>query len=202
MKRSLYAVIAVLVVSVSALPAFGANLIKNGGFEKPVVPVGGFTVFTLGQTFSHWTVVGAAGNVAVVSGMYANAGFTFPAKLGQQWMDLTGYASNSATGIAQTVATTPGAAYTLTFYVGNADDPGGPWGTTSTVNVFVNGTQVFTATNSLGQGQNKLVWQKFTTTITATSAQTTISFINGDPTNDNSCGLDGVKLTLNAMDEE
>jgi Protein of unknown function (DUF642) len=191
---------ATVAVTLSALPLLGANLIKNGGFEKPVVPIGGYFLFTNGQTFNNWTVVGAPGNVGVVSGQYASAGFFFPAKAGKQWMDLTGV-SNTATGIAQTVKTIPGAAYTLTFFVGNTYDPNGPWGTTSTVNVLVNGSQVFTATNSLGQGKNKIVWQKFTTTITASSSQTTISFVNGDPRSDESCGLDSVALTLNAAEQ-
>ena len=43
------------------LPAFGAiNLIKNGSFETPKVPVGGFTLFAKGTTFSQWNVVGVA----------------------------------------------------------------------------------------------------------------------------------------------
>jgi hypothetical protein len=79
-------------------------------------------------------------------------GFTWPAAVGQQWLDLTGDGSNSVTGVQQTVATTPGSTYTLTFYVGNPNDPGGPSGTTSTLNVFVNGTQTFSITNLAGAG--------------------------------------------------
>jgi hypothetical protein len=180
--------------------AYGANLIKNGSFEKPVVTAGSYELFSTGGTFTGWTVVGATGNVAVASGTAVESGFSFPAAGGAQWLDLTG-ASNTATGVQQTVATTPGAAYTLTFYVGNCDDPGGPWGTTSTVNVLVDGTQIYTATNSKGAGQTKIVWRKFTTTITASSAHTTIAFINGDPPSDNSNGLDLVSLVVQADDE-
>jgi hypothetical protein len=85
--------------------------------------------------------------------------------------------------------------------VGNVDDPGGLFGVTSTVNVMVNGVQVFTATNSKGAGQAKQVWRKFTTTITATSAHTTIAFINGDPSNDTDNGLDAISLVPQADDE-
>lgn len=181
--------------------AYGANLIKNGSFEKPVVVAGSYSDFSTGSTFEGWKVVGAAGDVSVVSGEFQSLGFSFPAAGGSQWLDLTGDASNSATGVQQTVATTSGTAYTLTFYIGNCDDPGGPWGTTSTVNVLVNGTQVYTATNSKGSGQTKLVWRKFTTTITATSAHTTIAFINGDPSSDNGNGLDLVSLVAQTDDE-
>lgn len=189
--------IAILIVAILCLlgsPAFAGNLIKDGNFEKPAVPAGGSMTFPTGQTFGRWTVVGAPGAVSVVSGTFTQNGITFPAKKRKQWLDLTGFNSNSATGVAQTVATTPGASYTLSFYVGNVVNPNGVFGTTSTVNVLVNGGQVFTATNSLGGGQSTQVWQKFTTTIMATSAQTTIAFVNGDPSSDFTNGLDAVKL--------
>jgi len=177
--------------------ADAANLIKNGSFETPVVAVGGYELFSTGDTFAGWKVVGANGNVAVVSGTFTQNGFTFPAAGGSQWLDLTGV-SQTATGIQQTIATAAGTAYTLTFYIGNADDPGGIFGITSTVNVLVDGQQVFTATNSRGAGQPKQVWQKFTTTITATAAHTVIAFINGDPSNDTNNGLDLISLVEQA----
>ncbi|HLY17145.1 MAG TPA: DUF642 domain-containing protein [Bryobacteraceae bacterium] len=180
--------------------AYGAKLIRNGGFEKPAVSAGSYQVYSEGETFTAWKVVGAAGNVAIVSGTFEQDGFTFPAVAGSQWLDLTGN-SNTVTGVQQTVPTTAGTAYTLTFYVGNIYDPGGIFGTTSTVNVLVNGTQVYTATNTKGNGLAKQVWQKFTTTITAVSAHTTIAFMNGDPSNDTSNGLDQVSLVVEAADQ-
>jgi hypothetical protein len=180
--------------------AYGANLVRNGSFETPVAVTGSYLVFSTGDTFTGWKVVGATGNVGIVSGTFQQDGFTFPAAKGSQWLDLTGV-SNTATGVQQTVATTAGTAYTLTFYIGNVDDPGGIFGTTSTVNVVVNGKQVFTATNSRGAGQTKMVWQKFTTTITAKSAHTTIAFINGDPPSDTNNGLDAISLVAQAEDE-
>ncbi len=173
----------------------GINLMKNGGFEKPVVAAGSFAEFTTGQTFKHWTVVGASGNVAVVSGTFTQAGFSFPAQSGNQWLDLTG-TSNTPTGVSQTFATVSGQNYTLTFWVGNVYDPGGIFGTTSTVNVSVNGTHVLSATNS--QQSTTQVWQKFKVHFAATSTSTQIAFLNGDPSNDTTNGLDSVKLSLQA----
>jgi hypothetical protein len=173
--------------------AHGATLIRNGSFELPVVPAGGYETFSPGQAFPGWSVVGAPGDVGVVSGTFTQNGFDFPARAGRQWLDLTGL-SQTATGVAQTVRTTPGAAYTLVFFVGNLVNPTGIFGVSSTVNVLVNGTQVFSATNSRGTGQTKMVWQKFTTTITATSSRTTISFVNGDLSGDTLNGLDAVSL--------
>ena len=194
------AVVVLGVVSVpsSALassPRLGApstsNLIKNGGFEKPVVAAGSYEGFSTGQTFNHWTVTGAAGNVAVVSGTFTQNGFNFPAEAGNQWLDLTGV-SNTATGVAQTVKTVSGAKYVVTFWVGNVYDPDGIFGTTSTVDASVDGTQVKAVTNSeMGTTQQ---WEKFKVHFTASSTRTSVALLNGDQSNDTNNGLDGVSL--------
>ncbi len=193
MTRRIRVSFSIATVFLFAIAAQAANLVKNGSFETPIVPVGSYQTFAKGQGFSGWEVVGAAGNAAIVSGKFTADGFTFPAEAGKQWLDLTGV-SNTRTGVAQTIATTPGTAYTLTFWVGNVYDPNGIWGVKSTVIVKVNGEQVFKATNSRGKGKKTQVWEKFVTTITATSSKTTISFINGDPPNDNSNGLDAITV--------
>lgn len=170
------------------------NLLHDASFETPVVPAGGFGVFTDGQTFSKWTVVGTSDDIAIVSGTFAQGGFTFPAGCGKQWVDLTGVGTTGA-GVAQTIPTVKGSRHALRFSVGNVVDPHGIFGVTSTVIVLVNGVQKFSATNSKGQGKNVQVWQQFMTTIVAPSASTTITFVNGDPAGDDSNGLDCVKLT-------
>lgn len=170
------------------------NPIKNGSFEKPVVTSGGFTDYNTGQTLKHWKVVGASGDVSIVSGAFTSEGISFPAHSGKQWLDLTGYSSNTATGVSQSVATVSGRAYTLTFWVGNVDSPSTRYGTTSTVNVQINGSQVFAATNS-STTATTLSWEKFKVHFTAKSSATTIAFINGDPSNDNSNGLDSVSVS-------
>jgi len=174
--------------------AAATNAIKNGGFEKPVAGFGSFIPFNQGTSFSHWQVVGAVGNVALVSGGFAQNGFTFPAKSGSQWLDLTGI-SQSATGVQQTVPTVASSEYTLTFFVGNVVDPDGIFGTSSTVDVYVDGSIVDAATNSKGAGKTTQVWQRFSVTFPTPNPTTTIAFINGDPATDTSNALDGVKLT-------
>jgi hypothetical protein len=181
--------------------AFGAtNLIVNGSFERPVVPAGSYDSFAVGTaTLPGWQVVGVAqGEVSIISDTSVADGFTFPAAAGAQWLDLTGPASNNATGVQQTVATTAGATYILTFYLGNCYDPTGGLGLTSTVNVFVNGIQTFAVTNTAGQGLTSIFWQRYTTTMVATSSETTIAFMNGDGPLDNSNGLDGISLVEQA----
>jgi hypothetical protein len=179
----------------SAAASATTNLIKNGGFEQPVVPTGGFKLYDTGQSFDGWRVVGAKGDVAIVSGKYRGDGITFGAQAGAQWMDLTGYESNTPTGIAQTVATRAGTEYHLTFWVGNVYDPGGIFGVSSTIKVYLNGARKLTAANSLHPANHRQAWKKFTLTFRAASSHTTISFINGDPRTDNSNGLDAVSLT-------
>jgi uncharacterized protein DUF642 len=169
------------------------NLVRDGSFETPIAPSGGFLVFNVGSKFSKWHVVGASGDIGIISGTFAQNGFTFPAGCGKQWVDLTGIATTGA-GVAQKIATVQGSQHVLTFSVGNVVDPGGIFGTTSTVNVLINGVQTFKAVNKKGVGQMVQVWKSFTTTITAPSSLTTITFVNGDPAGDDNNGLDCIKL--------
>ncbi len=169
------------------------NIATNGGFELPVVATGSYQVFSVGQHFSGWRVVGAPGNVAVISGVYRASGLTFLAKSGKQWLDLTGDASNTRTGVAQTMRTVRGSNYRITFSVGNVYDPGGIFGVTSTVKVQVNGVKVLTATNARHGGKVQ-VWENFALTVRAKSSSTTVEFLNGDPPSDNSNGLDAVAM--------
>ena len=172
-----------------------ANFVKNGSFEKPVVAAGGFQNFATGQSFPGWKVVGDTGMVSVVSGTFQSQGFTFNAKSGAQWIDLTGPGTKTATGVDQSVATTPGTTYQLTFWVGNVYDPGGIFGISSTVKVSVNGILKLTAVNALRPASHKQAWKEFTLTIKAVSSHTRISFINGDPSTDDSNGLDAVRVS-------
>lgn len=183
-------VFAVVIISFLALPA-RANLITNGSFETPTVPAGGFTNFNSGSTgITGWTVTGP--QVSIVSGSYTSFGLSFPAEDGTQWLDLTGDNANAVEGVEQTIATSSGVTYDLSYFVGNQVDPGGPYGTTSTVDVLVNGSVIQKSTNSMGAGETTQVWQQFMTSFVATSSSTTIEFLNGDPPNDNTNGLDNV----------
>ncbi len=169
-------------------------ILQNGSFETPVVPSGSYTSYNTGQSFSHWKVTGAAGNVSIVSGSFVYGGYNFPAECGKQWLDLTG-TSQSKTGVIQTVQTISGKTYTIAFDVGNAYEPSGNIGTSSTVLVYVNGKKIFSAKNANGKGVKHQVWQKFSTQFTAQSTKASIKFLNGDPPTDTDNGLDcvGVK---------
>lgn len=167
------------------------NLVVNGSFEEPVVPSGQFVNVRSGQSFPGWQVFGA-GNVSPISGAYANSGIRFNAENGSQWLDMTGYMSNSATGVQQAVPTQPGTTYDLVFYVGNVS--GGGFGSTSSVEVLVDGKSLGIARND-GVIKGQQMWKRFSMPVTAKGTSTTIAFINRDTSSDNSCGLDNVSLS-------
>lgn len=175
-------------------PAFAANLILDGSFEKPVVPDGTYQLFNTGDTFKNWTVVGDPGNVAIVSGDFSYC-VPLPAKKGVQFLDLTG-TSNTPTGVQTSVKTTPGSTYSVAFFIGNLAGDGN-CGTTSTVNLVIDGVPVASFTNR--KTGDTLVWKKFSTEFTAQNATTMIAFINGDGPNDTSNGLDAITVELVAV---
>ena len=174
-----------------------ANVITNGSFESPLVPAGGWTDYASGSTaIPGWTVVGAAGGVSIVSGTDVQLCCAFPAEDGAQYLDLTGDGTNAVEGVEQTFSTTIGTNYTLTFWVGNVDNPSAGFGTASTVNVKLgglNGTLLDSVTNSVNNSTTQ-TWQMFTTSFTASGSTTAVDFLNGDPGNDNTNGLDNVSI--------
>ncbi len=183
-------------MSFGSLPS-RAQIITNGSFETPTVPVGSFTSYASGSTgITGWTVVGASGGVAVVSGTFTQSDITFPAEDGVQWLDLTGVSTNAVEGVEQTVTTVANTPYTLSFWVGNVYDPGGAFGTTSTVDVMlggIDGTSLGAFTNS-STTTGTQVWEQFTTSFTASGSSTTLDFLNADPSSDNTNGLDNIVM--------
>jgi Protein of unknown function (DUF642) len=192
-------------LSTLVTPAYSAPLLTNGDFETPIVPVGSFTLFTPPSTsITGWTVVGNPGTVAIVRGNFTQfengINFIFLAQSGVQWLDLTGISNTPGEGVSQTVTTIPGNAYRVSFFVGNVSDPGGIFGTTSTVNVQVDGSTIFTAENSMippivPESNQRMLYQQFTTTFLASSTSTALAFLNGDAANDTANALDNITLT-------
>jgi hypothetical protein len=192
MKRTLTLLACLLAFAMSSS---AANLLINGSFETPIVPVGSYILYPDGSAaITGWQVVGNTGaNVAIISGAFAQNGVSFPAQDGVQWLDLTGTSNTLNEGVQQTVTTTPGQMYQLSYYVGNTTG-GGIFGTTSTVNVSIDGTPTFFDTNSTVSPTTQN-WEQFTHIFTATSGSTTLGFLNGDPPSDNNNGLDNIVLT-------
>ena len=180
-----------------ALPAAAQNLVKNGSFESPVQNFGGYTDYAVGSSgITDWDIIGVSGTyVSVVDENYGgNPGFSFPANLGSQWLDLAGYYDNAPNGVQQTVATVINATYVFSFYVGNVSGgPNNPFGTQSSVGVgFSSGGTSFTCTNDTPG--STLLWKLCSQQFVATSTMTTFTLSNLDPSNDFSNAVDNVSL--------
>lgn len=180
------------------LPVVGAgsaraDLLVNGSFEAPVVPVGSFTNFPSGSTaISGWTVVGV--DSAIVNGSFIQSGILFRAQAGNQYIDLAGVTSNSqSSGVTQTVATTVGLAYQLRFHVGSAQ--GGGFFFPSTFDLSLNDGPRVAHTNP-ATPTNALDWMAFSVPFVATTPTTKITFFNGGASNNFNSALDGVSLEL------
>jgi hypothetical protein len=184
--------VAVLMSLLFAVPGFAQ--IVNGSFESPMVTSGSYgTFYPGGPSIPGWMVVGLSSeNVLIVDTNYTVSGVHFHSQSGTQWMDLTGAASNGDDeGVQQQCSTKPKAKYELSYWVGNVVG----WGSvTSTVNVQLNGVQTYSDTNAIANS-NHLVWKHFSHVFTAAAGITTLTFLNGDPADDNINGLDNVQIT-------
>jgi hypothetical protein len=177
----------------AACTGSGPSLIKNGSFETPATRPGTYDLFTTGKDMGGWTVVGADGNVAPISTTFVANGYSVPAQDGAQSVDMTGV-SDTPTGVAQTIATTPGTTYCLSFWIGNVSNPGGPFGTSSAILVRIDGKDVTTTTNDGGAETRTASWRRFGVPFTAASAATKLELINADPKGDTSNLLDNVTV--------
>src|SRR5215469_7120763 len=142
-----------MLVLACSLPGPAQNLIQNGSFEMPMVPVPmDYEQFFVGVPpfIPNWSVVTNQGEmVLILNSSYTVPGLQFPSEDQYQWLDLTGSGSNTpTTGVQQTVTTMTGHTYQLSYWVGNIS-AGGAYGTTSTVKVSINGTPTFMDTNSM-----------------------------------------------------
>ena len=186
-----------VLMTLSALvPSVHADSVLNGGFETPVVPVGSFAHVLGGQTVGAWTVVGTA--VLLLQTGYAepeNGISSFAAQAGLNSVDLTGYGNEGFTsGVEQTVQTTAGQAYHLSFFVGRASSASPLYSAPATVDLSINGGARVGYTNAaVTPGTTN--WKKFTTSFVATGSSTKITFLNGTPAPITEAGLDSVVLT-------
>lgn len=211
-SRPLVLASAILAVSISSKTA-SAGIVFQDGFEAPVVnhtgpsgSSGGYDNYATGASIAGvWTVVGPAGRsdaVSVVTTNFSQNFITFPAQSGNQWADLAGQDSNGTEGVKTTIAGLLGQTYTVSFWVGNVVDPAHVFGTSTTVNLLVDGVQVFSAVNTDGTGQATQVWRQFTYQGVAATNSTTFTFLSGDPSNDFSSGFDNVVIsTVNGVPE-
>ena len=186
-------VFAVALAACGASPAAALNLVVNGGFEADPAPVGGYTVYAGGSSFTGWSVGGASLAVAD-SGVHEGVQY-YPSNSERNFVEITGKSNTGSTNaITQTVATVAGQTYALSFFVGNA----GPYGTygsnltlPSTIRVSIDGGALQSFTNA---DETPIVvnWRPFSLSFVAAGA-TTLTFQNGTA-NDGYAGLDDLSL--------
>jgi hypothetical protein len=169
---------ALAAVSTLAAPA-AANLLVNGNFEA-----------SSSQTMTPpgWTNIGHS------EGVIAYAAFGTPAYDGLYYYDLGGYgdaSGPSGDGIRQSVATMAGSLYTLTFGLSSENQSG-----TTSLDVLI-GSQLTTfILNIDGTGTFQKPFATQTISYFATSALTTISFIESVGGGANDPMIDGVIFDL------
>ena len=176
--------------------AIAKNLISDGGFEKPVVGNGSEVGFNFGQNIGAWSVVGyLTGDptqVSLVNRSYQKVGFTFNAHSGQQSLNLTN-GDDGQHGVVQTVQTTAGTTYRLSFWAGTAYDPNNIFTSMGKVEAYVNGILLATAIVVGVPNTTTVNWQKFEVTFTATSDHSQIMLVDGTILA-GEVGLDDVEL--------
>jgi len=198
MKCAIFCLL-ILALLIGAVGKARASLITNGSFESPALPSGGLlNVAGGGTAITGWTVQGSDVNLLqtnyseVVNGMNQ-----FNAEDGLNSLDITGSGNTGPTdGVEQTVTTTPGQAYYLSFYVGRAQSDNGnsAYLDPATVDLSIDGGPRTSFTNSLATPSGGIGWEQFNTSFIAAGSSTTITFLNGTPSGTNEASLDNITL--------
>jgi hypothetical protein len=177
------------------------NLVADSGFEDPapVAATSEATIFFGGQSMGPWQVLGS--DILLLASEHAEGDgppLYFNAHSGDAAVDLTGDGNTGLTdGISQVIATTPGQAYDVTFYVGNQTGTGTfgqYYELPSTVDFQVDGGNRYHFTNA-NVVDNGIQWTQYYTSFVATNTSTTVAFLNGTPVGDNYAGLDDVSIS-------
>lgn len=157
-----------LTLSVPALAASPAhaNLLTNGGFEAGAFVSQGNDTMSLaaGSTvITGWTVI--TDTTAWIGP--ANT-FGLSASEGNYFLDLTNYQAGAPfAGVAQTIATTPGSTYALTFDLGGSN----LWGRPDSITASAAGSSATFATPTTGTNND---WYHESLLFVANSSSTTV----------------------------
>jgi Protein of unknown function (DUF642) len=178
--------VALMLVGAAATAHASTNLLTNGSFE-----LGTFTdqgqdteTFTAGSTvMSGWTTTGN-----FVSWIGPTNPFGLSAQDGSYFLDLTGYHAGAPFGgVTQTIATTPGKQYELSFYLGSYTAVWG--GPPVSITAAAGGT---TGLFTNGSATSSSTWTLENLMFTAAGTSTTISLLG--EAGFNYIGLDNVAV--------
>jgi hypothetical protein len=174
-----------ILIAALAPTSNAANLILNGGFELST------NSFSETQTPVDWV------NVGHTDGVIAYSLFGTPAYEGSYFYDLGGFGQStpgSGDGIQQTVATSVGTLYTLTFGLTGENAVNNP----EFLNVLINGTLIHSFAVPFVNGDSQLTAPFSTQSLnyTATSTASTITFtVTGTNLGNNDPMIDGISFT-------
>ena len=177
-----------IALAAGASGAAEANLLVNGSFENGnFAPPGNATMsLAVGSTaMTGWTTFNDT-----LSWIGTGNPWGLTANDGARFLDLTDLSAGAPFGgIRQTVATTAGASYTLSFDLGSSTF----WGRPDSITASAAGTSA-TFTSPTTGGNND--WQRVTMTFTAASETTTMQLLGTAAFN--YIGVDNVSLDLAA----
>jgi hypothetical protein len=157
-----------------------ADLVTNGGFET-TVPASNVS----GLNPAGWTVSSSGGDT------FDNCGGVSRAAPAHSGLCAMTFAEVGGSGtISQTLATTPGTRYSITFWLGDFLTNGGA--AENQFSASFGGSTIFSETN-----MSLSPYAEFTETAVATSASTVLSFAGFDVPN--SIGLDDVSVNPAAV---
>lgn len=195
MRSLALAALATGLVSISS-----ANLFTNPGFETPPLSSGSISLYTTGSTtLTGWTVVGPA--VYHIHTNYSEPGngvSSMLANSGSHYVDITGNGNQGINcGITQSIATTVGVTYDLSFWMSNclATNGAAAYSSVSILDVSINGGPRQSFTHSAGNVLGQNVWAQKRLSFVATTTTTSIAFLNGTSgSTNNLIGLDDVSV--------
>jgi hypothetical protein len=148
-----------------------ANLLTNGSFESGAFVNQGNDTMSLAvgsSVITGWTVV-----TDTTAWIGATNPFGLSASNGSFFLDLTNYQAGAPfAGMSQTIATTPGATYSLSFDLGSSTF----WGRPDSITASAAGTSQTFISPSTG-GNND--WQSVSLQFVASSTTTTVSLQGG-----------------------
>lgn len=176
----------------AAQPASAQNLLANGSFEQGTFVnsgTGGYPLPVGSTVITGWTVSNAE-----LAWLENGNSYGLETPFGSYFLDLTGYHDSLPYGgVAQTIATTPGAQYVLSFDIG-ADQSAGTYGGPMSVAASAGSTAgSFTFTAPVGSLGN--YWGEFDLPFTATGASTAITLTGTSSAGGQYLGLDNVSVT-------
>jgi len=160
-----------------------ADLITNGSFESttPAVGAGTYVLSLRIDRVTGWTVVEPPGQHWCYQHNVYPIRHCFQRRTDQtRW--ISRLTNRDTEGLQQTIATTIGDSYTLSFFIGNVDSPSTGFGVTSTVDVFANGTSLGAFTNNCTICTTAWYGSSSPIRLQQPALSPTLTFLNGDPT--------------------